>query len=82
MGTDDDLVSWALDDVMRLARGPRWTAAAVGTRTPADPTQPALGAEAKPRPGARPPARRGGTRQDQPPDGIIDLDGDGIPDSR
>src|SRR5262249_50168544 len=43
MGTDDDLVSWALDhDVTKLVRGKRWTAAPVAAKQPLlEPAQPA-----------------------------------------
>ena len=80
VGTDDDLVSWTLDDAMKLARGARWiTHPVVAPSAPIAPA-PATAGSPPHKPAGRPPVRRTG----EPPasDGIIDLDGDGIPDSR
>jgi len=78
MGTDDDLVSWALDDAMKLARGARWIAAPARRRVVAAPA-PATDAAPR-RPLSRKPAPRGQIHSDG--DGIVDRDGDGIPDER
>jgi hypothetical protein len=66
METDDDIVSWTLEDAMRLARGTRW-------KPSPDPSPPAAEPPAHKRP-PRPPAR--------PPRDDLDSDGDGIPDRR
>jgi hypothetical protein len=74
LGTDDDLVPWTLDDAMKLVRGARWIAhpvVAPSSPAPAGPPR---------KPAGRPPVRR--TADPRASDGIIDLDGDGIPDSR
>jgi hypothetical protein len=76
--TDDDLVSWTLDGVMKLVRGSRWKAALVIATQPAP--QPAP--RRRPRPPAKPalPALPGS--HPAAGEGIVDLDGDGIPDRR
>jgi tRNA A-37 threonylcarbamoyl transferase component Bud32 len=71
METDDDVVSWTLDDAMKLARGARWKPAI-------DPARP---------PGRDRPVRKSPPRKPSSPvapqsDGPLDLDGDGIPDRR
>jgi hypothetical protein len=70
--TDDDIVSWTLDDAMRLARGARWK--------PAIAPEQALPAPAHPAPKRRP---KGPNAPPAPrDDSTLDLDGDGIPDRR
>ncbi|HEY0990744.1 MAG TPA: hypothetical protein VGD80_27010, partial [Kofleriaceae bacterium] len=78
METDDDLVSWTLDDARKLAHGPRWRP------TSAKPVEPVRPAPARER------LRRGAFRKPIPPapapqphaDDNLDTDGDGIPDRR
>jgi hypothetical protein len=75
--TDDDIVSWTLDDAMRLARGARWKPAIapalpVTDRAPPAPASPAP--RRRPKGPIAPPAARD--------DSTLDLDGDGIPDRR
>jgi len=77
MGTDDDLVSWALDDAIKLVRGPRWLA------SPAARHRRAVGAPARPLEAVaapKEPAAHGSNRSDS--DGVVDRNGDGIPDER
>jgi serine/threonine protein kinase len=90
--TGDDLMSWTLDpELAELVRGRRWagaqTAAAPAPVTAppsATPSAQAASSPTKPpikqRPAKKPrsPAAPGA----QPSDGIVDLDGDGIPDQR
>jgi serine/threonine-protein kinase len=95
-GTDDDLTSWTLGrDVTELARGKRWTAAPVAAKTaPPGPPQPAPAAAKTPtldkptldkptpkKPTPKKPSPPSGPKPTKPT-GIVDLDGDGIPDSR
>jgi serine/threonine protein kinase len=77
--TDDDLVSWTLDDVMKLVRGSRWKAALARAPQPVPALRPAPAPAARPR--ARPPGKSPAPRPSVN-DGIVDLDGDGIPDRR
>jgi len=78
METDDDLVSWTLDDARKLAHGPRWRP------TSAKPVEPVRPVPARER------LRRGSFRKPIPPaqapqphaDDNLDTDGDGIPDRR
>jgi serine/threonine protein kinase len=79
MGSDDDLVSWKLDDATKLAPGPRWRATAPKPPETTEPAPPAPVREHKPRGKFRkiPPA---GARPRS--DDILDQDGDGIPDRR
>jgi hypothetical protein len=79
MRTDDDLVSWLLDDVMTVARGPRWTPT-VDRSAPVSRSRPqAETRQHEPR--AQKPDLSSGSNQPES-DGMVDLDGDGIPDSR
>ena len=90
-GTDDDLTSWTLGrDVTELARGKRWTATPVAAKTaPSAPTRPALATTKKPtpnkpaseKPTPKKPSTPAGSKPVKPT-GIVDLDGDGIPDTR
>ncbi|MGH9884160.1 MAG: serine/threonine protein kinase, partial [bacterium] len=75
METDDDIVSWTLEDALKLARGPRWKPVIAPAATPLPPP-PRRGQL-----GSQPPSKR------PPPatldkDSTLDLDGDGIPDRR
>jgi serine/threonine protein kinase len=87
MGTDDDLVSWALDrDMTALVRGTRWAGAQIPAKQQPNPMKPAVPAVAQPQ--GRLPSKKSGPSngsngsKEQPDPGIIDTDGDGIPDSR
>jgi serine/threonine protein kinase len=79
MRTEDDVVSWSLDDATKLAPGPRWHSMAA---KPPETTEPA------PPPPVREQKRRATFRKTPPaperpkPDDILDVDGDGIPDRR
>jgi len=78
MQTDDDLVSWTLEDARKLVHGARWRGA------PKPPTE----SVPAPPPPPRDRPRRGSFRKPSPPaaqpkpDEILDIDGDGIPDRR
>jgi len=74
METDDDIVSWNLEDAMKLARGPRWkpVIAPVPTPLPTELPRAPLGHKTPPK---RPPPALD-------KDSTLDLDGDGIPDRR
>jgi hypothetical protein len=79
MGTDDDIVSWTLDDVMKLARGQRWKPVIAPATTPLPPEPP------RAPPGRKVPAKRlppTTVDKDSTLDLDLDLDGDGIPDRR
>jgi eukaryotic-like serine/threonine-protein kinase len=66
--TDDDVVSWMLDDARKLAHGSRWIPAIAPVEPPAH---------------DRPPRRTSPRKPRAPePDLDLDLDGDGIPDLR
>jgi len=94
--TDDDLTSWmAGRDVTELARGTRWPAAmaiakapsaAAGSATSAAHPKSAPGkpAPGKPAPGKPAPGKPASSSAAKPTEagGIVDTDGDGIPDSR
>ncbi|HET7500119.1 MAG TPA: serine/threonine-protein kinase [Kofleriaceae bacterium] len=80
IGTDDDLTSWTMGlEVVRRVRGKRWAPAPASP--PARPREPTPVAGPRPSP---PPHRRATPSRSKPSEdpGIIDLDGDGIPDSR
>jgi serine/threonine-protein kinase len=84
-GTDDDLTSWTLGrDVTELARGRRWTAAPVAGKPAPSASPQSLATANQPAPDRpapkkpAPPARARPTKAT----GIVDLDGDGIPDTR
>jgi serine/threonine-protein kinase len=93
-GTSDDLTSWTLDpELAEIVPGPRWASAPAAvapapTPVAADTSPTDKGSAATPikkPPIKKPPVKKpkvpaaAGT---QPPDGIVDLDGDGIPDQR
>jgi serine/threonine-protein kinase len=88
VGTDDDLTSWALGrDVTGLARGKRWISTPIAAKpspsAPAQPT-PRKPPPKKPKPEAPTTKQPPSPTAPQPPkpSGIVDLDGDGIPDTR
>jgi serine/threonine protein kinase len=89
-GTDDDLTSWTMGrDVTDLARGKRWTAATVAAKPtpPASPQPPDTAKKPTPNPAAAEELPRPKPSPPKPskppkPTGIVDFDGDGIPDTR
>jgi hypothetical protein len=85
VGTDDDLTSWTMGrDVTELARGRRWIATPVEPKPPiVEPARPASATVKKS--SENPPAKKPAmptTPVPPKPTGIVDLDGDGIPDTR
>jgi eukaryotic-like serine/threonine-protein kinase len=77
-GTADDLMSWTFDDAVTLARGPRW---GDGSRPMVEPEPAAQ--ETRGKSSSR--KLRGAARvppDAAEPEGIVDIDGDGIPDTR
>jgi eukaryotic-like serine/threonine-protein kinase len=86
--TDDDLTSWTSGrDVTELARGKRWTPSPMIAKPipPVSAPGPATSAaQPKPAPGKPPPRKPAPAPAAKPTEagGIIDTDGDGIPDSR
>ena len=85
-GTDDDLTSWTLGrEVTEITRGKRWIAAPVAAKAPPKPAEQAPITARKPVSGPLPkkkPVPPTPSPIPPKPAGVVDLDGDGIPDTR